>query len=274
VGQDFFSEIFAPIFPTGSTRLEKKFFLRPLFFPALDLEGCAIIAAEFNGLTYFASDPPSTLPKPKGGQAMKAIFLPLSLLVVALVSNAQTPAKLVGAPEVEVVKFSWSKERVNWEQNPFGGPNENFHEMQFRARAEKRASDARRANSPDASKLEKDARTDAAIIQAERQKKGPPRYTFLYKTSIKNTSEKTIKEIDWDYAFLDAATGEELGRRQFTSVQTIGPGKSKELSVMLSAPPTQRISVYSLDKRESIGFVEQVVIVGVRYSNGTIWQVP
>jgi hypothetical protein len=205
---------------------------------------------------------------------MKAVFLLLLILVVALVSNAQTPqASERGASEVQVVKFSWSKERINWEQNPFGGPNENFHEMQFRARSEKRASDARRANSPDASKLEKDARADAAIIQAERQRKGPPRYTFLYRTSIKNSSEKTIKEIDWDYVFLDAATGEEMGRRQFTSVGTIGPGKSKELSFMLSAPPTQRISVYALDKKERIGFDEHVVIVRVKYSDGSVWQV-
>lgn len=204
---------------------------------------------------------------------MKPIVLLTLLLTILVAAAAQQPA--TGGPsEVQVVKFSWSKERINWEQNPFGGPNENFHEMQFRARAEKRASDARRANSPEATKLEKDARADVAIIQAERQKKGPPRYTFLYKTSIKNTSEKTIKEIDWDYVFLDAATGEELGRRQFTSVQTIGPGKSKELSVMLSAPPTQRISVYSLDKRERIGFEEQVVIVSVKYSDGSVRQLP
>ena len=206
---------------------------------------------------------------------MKAIFLLLSILVVALASNAQTPATSVeGVPDVQVLKFSWSKERINWEQNPFGGPNENFHEMQFRARSEKRAIDARRANSPDAVKLERDARADAAIVQAERQRKGPPRYTFLYRTSIKNSSEKTVKEIDWDYVFLDAVTGEEMGRRQFTSVETIGPGKSKELSFMLSAPPTQRISVYALDKKERIGFGEQVVILRVRYSDGSVWQVP
>ncbi len=206
---------------------------------------------------------------------MKAISLLFSFLVVTLASNAQTPTTSIGgAPDLQVVKFSWSKERINWEQNPFGGPNENFHEMQFRARSEKRASDARSANSPDASKLEKDARADAAIIQAERQRKGPPRYTFLYRTSIKNSSEKTVKEIDWDYVFLDAVTGEEMGRRQFTSVETIGPGKSKELSFMLSAPPTQRISVYALDKKERIGFGEHVVILRVKFSDGSVWQVP
>ncbi|MDQ3665512.1 MAG: hypothetical protein M3410_02740 [Acidobacteriota bacterium] len=206
---------------------------------------------------------------------MKSISLLLSILVVTIASNAQTPApSLGGAPDLQVVKFSWSKERINWAQNPFGGPNENFHEMQFRARAERRASDAKRANSPDASKLEKDARADAAIVQAERQRKGPPRYTFLYRTSIKNSSEKTVKEIDWDYVFLDAVTGEEMGRRQFTSVETIGPGKSKELSFMLPAAPTQRISVYALDKKETVGFREQVIIVRVKYSDGSGWQVP
>jgi len=205
---------------------------------------------------------------------MKAILLSGFLLLVSFASNAQTPTARVESAEVQIVKFNWSKERINWGQNPFGGPIENFHEMQFRARAERRASDARRANSPEASKLEKDARTDAAITQAERQKKGPPRYTFLYRTSIKNTSQKTIKEIDWDYIFLDAVTGEELGRRQFTSVQTIGPGKTKELSVMLSTPPTQRISVFSLDKKEKIGFDERVLILRVQYSDGSVWQVP
>jgi hypothetical protein len=205
---------------------------------------------------------------------MKAAFLSYSLLFFAFAANAQTPATPAGEPEIQVVKFNWSKERINWDQNPFGGPNENFHEMQFRARAERRASDARRANSPDASKLEKDARTDAAIIQAERQKKGPPRYTFLYRASVKNFSGKTIKEIDWDYIFLDAATGEELGRRQFTSVEGIGPGKSRELSIMLTAPPTQHISVNALDKKERIGLGEQVVIVQVKYSDGSVWQRP
>jgi hypothetical protein len=205
---------------------------------------------------------------------MKPIVLLTLLLSFLVAAVAQQPTTTGRASQVQVVKFSWSKERINWEQNPFGGPNENFHEMQFRARAEKRASDARRANSPDASKLEKDARADAAIIQAERQKKGPPRYSFLYRTSIKNSSEKTIKEIDWDYIFLDAVTGEEMGRRQFTSVETIGPGKSKDLSFMLSAPPTQRISVYALDKKERIAFGEQVVIVRVKYSDGSVWQIP
>src|ERR1044071_5768243 len=38
----------------------------------------------------------------------------------------------------EVVKASWSKIRIGWERDPFGGPLENFDEMRSRARNERR----------------------------------------------------------------------------------------------------------------------------------------
>lgn len=205
----------------------------------------------------------------------------LILVFVALVSfgpvlRAQTAAAPPSAPlEVEVVKFSWSKERLNWQHNPFGGPNENFHEMQMRARAEKRLADVKRGgNSVETKKVEQDAKAEVKIAEARRELEtaAVPRYVFLYRTSIRNSGTKPIKEIDWDYIFYDAATREELGRRQFTSVQTIGPGKSKELSFMIPTPPTRRISVTSLDKKERIGIEEQVVVVKITYADGSFWQ--
>src|SRR5687767_1060807 len=119
---------------------------------------------------------------------VKPVVLLLSFLFMQVAVCAQQSATATSSPDLQVVKFNWSKERYNWEQNPYGGPNENFHEMQFRARSEKRVSDAKRSNSPEANKLEKEARADTAIIEAERQRKGPPRYTFLYKAWVKNTS--------------------------------------------------------------------------------------
>jgi hypothetical protein len=206
---------------------------------------------------------------------MRIYALLLSLLVVPFVANAQTPAASSTAPDIEVVKFSWSKERLNWEQNPFNGPNENFHEMQFRARSEKRVSDAKKSGTTgQQTAAERDAKVDAAIVAAARQPTGPARYYFIYRTSVKNSSTKQIDEIDWDYVFIDAATGLELGRHQFTSTKTIAPGKSKELSFSLSAPPTKRISVYALNKQERSGITDQVVVVRVKYSDGSVWQVP
>lgn len=201
---------------------------------------------------------------------MRVLVVLLSILFVAQVANAQTTDS--GPADVQLVKFSWSKERLNWEGNPFGGPNENFHQMQFRARAEKRVSDAKRSNSPEVGKLEKEAKTDAAIVQAANQDSKPPRYYFFYKASVKNVSTKAITEIDWDYIFTDTATGTELDRRQFTSVQNIGPGKQKELVFQLPTPPTRRISVHSLDMKERSGIDGRVVIVRVKYADGSEWQ--
>ena len=95
---------------------------------------------------------------------------------------------------------------------------------------------------------------------------------FNYKLSVRNTGPKAIKEIDWDYVFTDAATGEELGRREFTSVEKLGPGKRKELSVFVSSAPTQRISVYTLGKKERDGLVEQAIVVRISLRRGTAWQ--
>jgi hypothetical protein len=208
---------------------------------------------------------------------MRVVLLVVFFLAIAPVVNAQTTTSELSAPGVEVIKFGWSKERLNWQQSPFGGPNENFHEMQFRARSEKRLSDAKRGgNSAEIKKLENDAKADAKIAQARRENEsvGVPRYVFLYRSSVRNGSNKAIKEIDWDYVFCDAMTGEELGRREFTSVQTIGPGKSKELSFMIPSPPIRRISVHSLDKKERVGIQEQIVILRIKYEDGSVWQKP
>jgi len=200
---------------------------------------------------------------------MRVAVVLLSVLIFTGVAYAQSPTD----PAIELVKFSWSKERLNWEGNPFGGPNENFHQMQFRARSEKRVSDAKRSNSAEVGKLEKDAKADAAIVENENKNSAPPRYYFIYRASMKNLSSKAIKEIDWDYVFVDAVTGDELDRRQFTSVQNIGPGKQKELVFTLPTPPTRRISVQALDKKERVGIDERVVVVRVTYVDGSVWEV-
>ena len=188
-----------------------------------------------------------------------ALFLLFACLLIPT-ARAQTPAAPGGSPDVEVVKYSWSKERIGWEKNPFGGTGESFGDMR------ERVSDERRSRSA----------LDERRVREERAAKArppdPPRYAFNYKLSVRNAGPKAIKELDWDYVFTDAATGEELGRREFTSAVKIGPGKRKELSVFVSSPPTQRISVHTLGRRERDGLAERVLVVRVLYDDGTAWQ--
>jgi hypothetical protein len=199
-----------------------------------------------------------------------------ALLSLALFSAAvcarQQPAQ-PGAPGLSVVKFSWDKERVNWERDPFGGPVENFEEMRVRARNEKRIDDAKRGGNADIDRIRREARADSALLEIARRK-GPPRYGFRYKLSVRNEGPKAVREVDWDYVFTDASTHEELGRLKFTSDERVSPGKSKEFSFFVPRPPTLRVSAYALDKTERAGLDEQVVLVRVLYDDGTVWQRP
>lgn len=186
----------------------------------------------------------------------------LFLLTGATVgSYSQQPAVPEGPPDAVVLKQSWSKERIAWEKDPFGGPEDASNLARFRVLRDRTRTDG--------SILRE--RQEREILAAKEKPSPPPRYAFSYKIIVHNTGPKTIKEIDWDYSFTDAATGEQLGRHEFTSVEKIGPGKRKELSVLVSAPPTKKISVYTLGKGEHDGIVEKTLVVRILFDDDTVW---
>lgn len=203
---------------------------------------------------------------------MKILFLMLCVLCGGVVASAQSGAGSTDSPDLAVVKFSWSKERINWQQDPFSGPIENFDEMRVRSRNEKRIADAKRGGiGAELTRAQQDARTDAALT-AQIHKNKPGRYQFLYSVQVRNNGAKMIKAIDWDYVFFDLTNQSEMGRRQFRTEEKIAPGKSKELKSFIRTPPTQTVSIHSLVKNERANLGEQVVIVRVEYLDGSVWQ--
>lgn len=190
---------------------------------------------------------------------MRAVLALISVLCAAASAGAQTPSEAFPSPELQIVKYNWTKERLNWEKDPFRATVENALD------ARGRVTNERRTQTPLEERQARDLKSEKT------QPTVPPRYVFNYKLSVRNTGSKAIREIDWDYVFRDAATGEELGRRQFTSLEKIGPFKHKELSVLLSSPPTQRISVNTLGKKERDGLGEEVIVLRILYDDGTAW---
>lgn len=175
-------------------------------------------------------------------------------------------------PEVVVLKYSWTKERINWQSDPFAPTVENMGDVRRRIGDQRRAERARASgNTAEAAKIDQEQRSEQ-VIRA--RPPAPPRYAFRYKISLRNAGQKAIKEIDWDYVFTDAATGEVLGRREFTGVEKIAPGKEKELNFMSPSAPARKISLQSLNKSEREGLSEQVVLVRILYEDGTVWQRP
>jgi uncharacterized protein affecting Mg2+/Co2+ transport len=207
---------------------------------------------------------------------MRVLSALLFLACTFSAARAQsTPPPAPDAHGLVVVKFSWSKERLNWEGDPFGGPNENFDQMRVRMRNEKRILDAKAAggNQVELNKVEREARADSANIERIRAK-SPARYGFVYKATLHNGGGKAVKAVEWDYVFTDAATRQEVGRRQFSSEERIAPGKKKEFAFFVSAPPAQTVSVDALNRKERDGLAEEVVLVRVTYEDGTVWERP
>ncbi|HWS86483.1 MAG TPA: hypothetical protein VN282_05950 [Pyrinomonadaceae bacterium] len=195
--------------------------------------------------------------------------------VSALAQGAATTTAQESAaapPDVVVLKYSWTKERINWQSDPFAPTVENMADVRRRIGDQRRAERARATgSSAEAARIEQEQRSEQ-VIRA--RPPAPPRYAFRYKISLRNAGAKAIKEFDWDYVFTDATSGEVLGRREFTGVEKIAPGKEKELNFMSPSAPAQRISLQSLDKKERDGLNEQVVLVRILYEDGTVWKRP
>lgn len=191
--------------------------------------------------------------------AVKVFCEMLFVLLGALLVCAQQP------DGVEVVKSSWTKVRIGWERDPFGGPLENFDEMRSRTRNE------RRVATGGGERAKREAKADAANLEKKRVQQ-PSEYYFIYKTKIKNNSASAITEIDWDHVFYERGTENELGRQQFTSTEQIGPGKTRELAVTTTSPPTHTVSVTSLNLEERDRFTEKVFVIRVKYADGRVWQ--
>ena len=200
-------------------------------------------------------------------------FILLLLLSAPLAPAAHAQMTAAADPGVEVVKHSWSKERINWERDPFAGPIESFDDARMRMRNEKRIEDAKRGSAPETDRLKTEARADDALIAARHRGKRA-RYVFSYKASLRNSGAKPIKEVDWDYVFFDVATSQEVGRHQFTSEGKLDPGKKRDFGFLIPMPPSQTISVYSLNQKESQGVTGRVVLVRVLYADGSVWQRP
>jgi hypothetical protein len=199
------------------------------------------------------------------------LWLSPSVQTQAQAQSAAVPV-LSQPTDAVVVKHSWSKERINWEGDPFGGPVETFDDIRRRMADQRRVERARATgNAGEAAKVEREMRSEQVI---KARPPAPPRYGFLYKASIRNTGAKTIRLVDWDYVFFSSVTQSETGRLEFTSEEKIGPGRNKELNAMSRKPPAPMVSVYELNKNERQGLDGQVVLVRIEYTDGTVWQRP
>lgn len=172
---------------------------------------------------------------------------------------------------VVVLKCSWEKERIR--PRPSLAPLASQDELVQQSQREQQLAAAK--NAGDRGKV---AKLETQISNhrnatAKASQTELPRDGYRYKVRLRNDGAKIVKSIDWDYLFLDPMTEQELARHQFTSDETIKPGKSKEISVLYLIPPVKLVSAQMLNKKR-LPFTGRVVVAHIQYSDGSSWLSP
>lgn len=198
---------------------------------------------------------------------VKSMRYALYLFLLVIAANAITAqeAGVDAGSSLAVVKQSWARERLNWDDN------ENVTPGGVNIRPRPRTAPTTKAYRK---KEASEQRSVRLASSGTREAPEDPQFQFTYTVTVRNDSTKTIREVDWDYVFLAETTREEIGRRQFTSEEKIEPGKTKKLSVQVSSPPTRRVDVQQAGKKEKTGLDESVVILRILYDDKTEWKAP
>jgi hypothetical protein len=207
---------------------------------------------------------------------MKILCVLLSIAFMPVLAAAQSANNTSGPPDIAILKFSWSKVHPLQNNNQVNSSLETYDQVRDRVANERRMADAKNSNNKsEVARIEgvEQMREDARS-KAQQQKTPLPREAYNYKVTIQNNGAKTIKSIDWDYIFFDPVTNGEVARHQFTSDEKIGPGKSKEFGVLYPNPPIRTISAAQLNNKKVLPFKEQVILMRITYSDGSVWQHP
>jgi hypothetical protein len=150
-----------------------------------------------------------------------------SAAIGALAQNGSQPAER----NVEILSHKWS--RIVILQDPYRADRPNFDPS---------------SSSPQV----RDARTSRGT-------------RYAYEAKVKNTGDKSIRAITWDYVFTDADSHKEVDRRRFHSAVSIDPRKTKKLEGYTRSAPTATVSANGLQ-------TEQVIVECLVFSDGSTWR--
>lgn len=173
--------------------------------------------------------------------------------------------------DLTVLKFSWEKETIRRRASMASIASQD--ELVQQSQRDRQLAAARNNNDRLAStRIERENEMrDQANAKANQ---GRSIDGYRYKVTLRNDGTKTIKSVDWDYVFIDQAAQQLVARHQFTSDETIKPGKTKEVYVLYLVPPVRSVSAERLASKEPLPYAEYVVIARVKFSDGSTWQYP
>lgn len=90
---------------------------------------------------------------------------------------------------------------------------------------------------------------------------------FVYRLKVRNTGDREIRAVHWEYDFLDRGSGDLLYRHTFQSELRIGPGEIAMLIKRSLLPPTPVIHANAIDIDDHDLYAEHVRITQVDYAD-------
>lgn len=202
--------------------------------------------------------------------------LMLAAIAAALLSSAAASAQTTPAsnapPDVVLLQKGWSAESRNpaLDDDPFL-PNVEFHDAQRQQKISdminnRRARGSETREPPPPRTMKKGDEDDKNSLPSQRGL----RTTYTYRAKLKNTGARTIRRVNWGYAFLDPDTHEPLGLHRYSSKVRIRPGESVELSGRSGSPQTSTVSASNVSKK----LEEMIYIFRIEYEDGEAWELP
>jgi hypothetical protein len=197
---------------------------------------------------------------------MKGPALLLLVLLLLVDASAQSSHAQPDVPDLTVTKKFWRKEvhHPALAVDPFRA-NDEQAELQRAQKdnAIRNSARVREGNVPQQPRNSKSMSTEAD---------GGPITRFVYRITVKNSGEKTITGLVWEYVFFDSEKAELIGRHSFQHRIKIRAGKSIELIGESHRPPTSIIDAKAKTGDSQIS--EEVIIRRIEYQDGSFWQRP
>ena len=188
------------------------------------------------------------------------------LFLFPLCVSAQTLPGSTAEPKVTVVQMKWRMDVRNpaLDKDPIRTMREREGQEQLRKDAERTNDMLSERGMP--------ASTSTVPAPTRDTEARGLRISYVYEVKITNTGEKEIRRLAWDYVFLEQATETEVGRRRFVNKVSIGPGKTKNVVFRSASSPTGTVDAKNAGKKPRDQYAEKVVIQGVEYADGSVWQ--
>lgn len=197
---------------------------------------------------------------------MKALYSVFVLFLFALCASAQFLSNQSVKPDVTIIQQKWRMEAYNpaLDKDLLETVNKREEEDRRRREIEK----------------QNEIRTQRGMPNVVPPMRAPSTETgkrgisvqYIYEVKVRNTGEKEIHALTWEYVFFEPDTKLEAGRRQFVSKVSINPGKTRNLVMRSTSPPTDTIDAAKAGKKLRDQYLEQVVIRSIEYSDGSVWQ--